>query len=143
MPSAARSIVINRPVSVVFAYFTDHDNDPNWRPVVKEIRAEGPPGVGTRVHQVLTVHGRGIPGDFEITVYDPPQNYAFNVVAGPVRPQGTYRFAEVSGGTEVTLTLRADLRGLKKLLMSGGVQKSMEAEVAGLDRAKQLLESAG
>ena len=43
--------------------------------------------------------------------------------------------------TEVTFTLDAQLSGLKRLLMSNAVQKTMDAEVAGLDRAKSVLES--
>jgi len=43
--------------------------------------------------------------------------------------------------TEVTLSLSAQLSGVKKLLMSRSVQKAMESEVAGLDRAKQVLET--
>lgn len=133
--------MIRRPVSAVFAFFTDHDNDPQWRPVVQEIRAEGPPAVGARVHQVIKVGGRTVPADFEITEYDRNEAYAFRVVTGPVRPEGTFTFAEVPGGTEVSLTLRAEIGGLKKLFMSGAVQKSMDSEVANLDRAKQLLEA--
>jgi hypothetical protein len=143
MPSAARSLLITRRIDAVFAFFTNHDNDPTWRPVVKEIRAAGPPAVGARISQTLKVGGRTVPADIEITDYQPNEYYGFKVVAGPVRPEGTFQFAEVPGGTEVTLSLRAELGGLKKLFMSGAVQKSMEAEVAGLDRAKAVLESSG
>lgn len=143
MPSAARTLVIARPVSAVFAFFTDHDNDTKWRDHVKEIKAEGPPAVGAKVHQVIAgPGGRGIPADFEITEYDPDQRYAFSVVAGPVRPKGDFRFAATSeGGTEITFSLAADLRGLKKLLMGRSVQKSMDGELANLDKAKALLEA--
>jgi hypothetical protein len=43
----------------------------------------------------------------------------------------------------VTFSLNADLTGIKKLFMSKPVQKSMDAEMAGLDKAKALLESRG
>ena len=137
--------MISRPVSAVFAFFTDHDNDRSWRPAVKEIRADGPPAVGARVHQVIAgPAGRGIPADIEITSYVPDQQYAFAVVAGPVRPRGEFRFAPTAdGGTEVALTLSADLGGVKKLLLGRSVQKSMDSEAAGLDRAKSVLESGG
>ena len=143
MPSAARTLVIARPVSAVFAFFTDHDNDLKWRTHVKEIKAEGPPAVGAKVHQVIAgPGGRGIPADFEVTAYDPDQRYAFAVTGGPVRPKGDFRFAPTSeGGTEITFTLAADLHGLKKLLMGRSVQKSMDGELANLDQAKALLEA--
>jgi hypothetical protein len=37
--------------------------------------------------------------------------------------------------------LLADLAGIKKLFMSGPVQKSMNGEMESLDRAKAILES--
>jgi uncharacterized protein YndB with AHSA1/START domain len=143
MPEAKRTVVINRPVSEVFGFFTDPANDPRWRVHVKEIRADGPPEVGRRIHQVLAgPAGRRIPADLEVTAYEPPSHYAFAVVAGLARPLGDFHFrSRADGGTDVTFALRAELSGVKKLIMSRPVQKSMDGEVANLDRAKLLLEA--
>jgi uncharacterized protein YndB with AHSA1/START domain len=141
MPSARRTIVVDRSIDEVFAFFTTPSNDPGWRPFVKEIKAEGPPAVGSRIHQVVPgPGGRGIPADIEVTAYEPPTRYAFTVIAGPVRPHGEFLLAPAGTGTEVTLALRADLAGLKKLVLSRPVQKSMDGEVAGLDTAKRILD---
>lgn len=141
MPSARRTITIDRPMDEVFAFFTTPSNDVKWRPAVKELTAQGPPGVGSRLHQVIRgPGGRGIPADIEVTAYEPPSHYAFKVVAGPVRPEGEFRFTPSAPGTEVTLSLGADLGGVKGLVLSRSVQKSMDSEVAGLDTAKRLLE---
>ena len=86
--------------------------------------------------------GRGIPADIEVTDYQPPERYAFRVVAGPVRPTGEYRFAGEGDKTTVSLSLQAQMSGLKKLLMSRAVQKAMDGEMRALDRAKTLLENA-
>lgn len=86
--------------------------------------------------------GRGIPADIEVTAHERPDRYTFKVVAGPVRPTGEFRFTSERGMTTVSFSLEAQLSGLKKLLMSGAVQKSMEGEMQALDRAKALLESA-
>jgi uncharacterized protein YndB with AHSA1/START domain len=142
MPTAARTIVIDRDPATVFAFLTDPDNDPKWRSHVKEIAAHGPPAPGARVHQVIAgPGGRGIPADFEVTDYEPPSRYAFRVVAGPARPVGEFRFAPVGNGTEVTFSLSTELGGLKKVFMSGPVQRSMDGEMAALDRAKALIET--
>lgn len=141
MPSAQHSVVINRPVEEVFAFFTDPSNDPAWRPHVKEIAAQGPVARGSRIHQVVKgPGGRGIPADIEVTGYEPSTRYAFKVVAGPVRPVGEFRFAGDAGRTTVSLSLAAELSGLKKLMMSRPVQQSMDSEVHALDRAKEILE---
>jgi uncharacterized protein YndB with AHSA1/START domain len=142
MPSAQRTLTIAAPVSTVFAFFTDPDNDQKWRSHVKKIKADGPPAVGARIHQVVAgPGGRGILADLKITAYEPDQRYAFEVTTGPVRPRGDMRFTAMEGGTEVTFSLEADIGGLKKVLLSVPVQKSMDGELANLDKAKAMLES--
>lgn len=144
MPAAQRTLVINRPVEEVFAFFTDPSNEPAWRTHVKEITPTGPVGVGSRIHQVVSgPGGRGIPADLEVTAHEAPSRYAFRVVAGPVRPVGEYRFADEHGSTAVTFSLATELTGVKKLMMSRPVQRSMDGEMAALDRAKALIEGAG
>jgi uncharacterized protein YndB with AHSA1/START domain len=144
MPHAQRTIVIARPPAEVYAFFADAENDTNWRSGVKLIRREGPLAVGTRVTQrIAGPGGREIPADVEITALDPDTRVAFRGVAGPVRPEGGYSFAPAEGGTSVTFTLDAELTGVKKFLMAKPVQKSMDAEMANLDKAKALLESDG
>lgn len=142
MPSAKRTIVIHRPPDQVFAFFTDHARDPSWRPNVKQIDPVSGVPVGSRVHQVIKgPAGRGIGADIEVTANEPPTRYAFEVVAGPVRPRGEFRFIETPNGTEVHFSLAAELGGIKRLLMSRSVQASMDGEMAGLDTAKRLIES--
>lgn len=142
MARASRTVVINRPIEDVFAFFTTHSNDKSWRSHVKEISDDGPPGVGAHIHQVVKgPGGRGIPADVEVTGYEPPTRYAFVAVAGPVRPAGEFRFRSLEGATEVTLTLTASLSGLKHLVLDRSVQSAMDSEVGGLQTAKRLLEA--
>ncbi|HEV7148060.1 MAG TPA: SRPBCC family protein [Pedococcus sp.] len=143
MPSAQRTITVNRPVDEVFRFFSTPANDQSWRPAVKEIRADEPPAVGSHIHQVVAgPGGRGIPADIEVTTYEPGARYGFKVVAGPARPVGEYVFTPVGDGTQVHFSLSVELGGLKKLFMSGPVQKSMAGEMASLDTAKRLIEQA-
>ena len=142
MPSAQRTIVIGRSPSDVFTFFADPANDQKWRPQVKEIAADGPPGIGRKIHQVVEgPMGRGIAADTAVTAYEPPTHYAFQVVAGPARPRGEFRFSPSGAGTAVSFSLDAELSGIKKLLLSRPVQRSMDGEMAGLDRAKQVIEA--
>lgn len=141
MPEVRRTIVIERPPDQVFAFLADPANERSWRRHVKEITATGPLQPGSIVHQVVRgPGGRGIPADFEITAYEPPTRYAFRVTAGPVRPVGEFLLRPVAAGTEVTFSLRAELGGLKKLLLSRPVRTSMDSEMASLDAAKSLIE---
>lgn len=142
MPSASRTIYIDRAAAEVFTFFTTPTNEMTWRTSVLEFSSDGPVTAGARIHQrVAGPGGRSIEADIEVTAYEPNSRYAFAGVAGPVRPVGEYRFVEAGGGTDVTFSLTAEVGGLKKLVMSGPVQKSMDGEMASLDRAKAALES--
>ncbi|HET7740092.1 MAG TPA: SRPBCC family protein [Mycobacterium sp.] len=144
MAHAERTITISAPPSEVFAFFTTPSNDQRWRAGVKDIKAEGGPRVGAVVHQTIAgPMGRGVKADIMITAYEPNTRYAFRAVEGPVRPVGSYVFTQVEGGTAVTFALSAEVAGLKKLMMGGPVQKSMEGEMAALDTAKKVLEGSG
>jgi carbon monoxide dehydrogenase subunit G len=143
MPSAQRTISIRTTPEQAFAFFADPANDMRWRPGVKEISAMSTPAVGAKVHQVVAgPGGRGIAADIEITAYEPPSRYAFKAIAGPARPVGEFRISPTATGTDVTFTLSVELGGLKKLLMGGPVQSTMNGEMAALDTAKQVLEGA-
>jgi uncharacterized protein YndB with AHSA1/START domain len=143
MPAAQRTIMINRPPDQVFAFFADPANDLRWRSHVKEASADGPIRVGSSVHQVVSgPGGRSIPADLEVTAHDPPSRYAFKVIAGPARPVGEFRFDPAGEGTQVKFSLNAELKGIKKLVMSKAVQRSIDDEMASLDKAKAILEHA-
>jgi uncharacterized membrane protein len=141
MPSAENSVVINRPRSEVFAFVADHENDPKWRPGVADIKRASGEGQGAIYTQGMKgPMGKRIDADFEVTAYQPDTLLAFRTLAGPVRPEGSFRFEDADGGTRVTFSLNADLTGGKKL-MAPMVGKSMRSEVAALDNLKRLLES--
>ena len=144
MPHAERTIVIARPQGEVFAFFANGENDPQWRSGVASIRRDGPLKTGARYTQrIKGPGGREVPADIEVTAFSPDELVSFHGVTGPVRPAGSYAFRPVDGGTAVTFTLDAELTGIKKLLMARSVQKAMDGEVASLDKAKVILESAG
>lgn len=142
MLSASHSVTVNRSASDVFAFVADGENAPRWRGGVLDVKRESGDGVGTVYRQgVRGPGGRRVAADYEITSYQPDTLIAFRTIAGPVRPTGEFRLEEVGGATTLRMSLRADLGGLKRLLMSGMVQKSMDAEVAAIDNLKRIMES--
>ena len=54
---------------------------------------------------------------------------------------GEFRLQEAAGATTLTMSLGANLAGVKRLFMSRMDQKTMDAEVAAIDNLKRLLES--
>lgn len=142
MLSAQHEVTIARPASDVFAYVADGLNGPKWRPGVLDVSLVSGAGVGAVYKQgVRGPGGRRIDADYRVTAYDPDSRLAFEAIAGPVRPTGSYAFAPTVGGTRLTFSLQAELGAIKKLLMGGAVQKSMDAEVAATEHLKELLES--
>lgn len=142
MPNAERTIVINRPVDQVFAFVADGSTAPKWRSGVLEIEKKSGDGKGAVYRQVVKgPGGRKVDADYEVTEYDAPSHLAFRAIAGPVRPVGSYDLKATDDGTSLTFRLSAQLGGWKKWLMGGQVQKTMDAEMAALDKLKAAVES--
>jgi len=142
VPSAERTVVINRPVADVFAFVAKGENAQQWRSGVVEISKKSGEGRGAVYRQLVAgPGGRKIDADYEITEFQPPSHLGFRAIAGPVLPVGSYDLRQRDGKTELTFRLSADIGGWKKLLMSGQVQKTMDAEMRALDRLKTVLES--
>ena len=141
MPSAERTVTINRPVDEVFRFVSDGRNAKHWRAGVLDVELVSGSGLGARYSQgVRGPGGRRIAADYEITEYVPDEKIAFAATAGPVRPTGSFTFERMGTGTILTFRLDAALGGLQKLLMGGMVQSTMNAEMGALDRLKDLLE---
>ena len=142
MPEARHQVTIRRPAADVFAYVADGLNGPKWRSGIADIAHVSGTGVGATYKQgVKGPGGRRVDADYRVTVYEPNTRLAFVAIAGPVRPEGEYVFEEVEGGTRLTFALHAELGGIKKLLMGGAVQKTMDAEVQATERLRTVLES--
>src|SRR5438105_4077308 len=111
MAHAEESIIINRPTNIVFDFVLDGTKGPLWRPAVIDVEPVSgkPPEVGAVYKQgVKGPGGRRIDADYEIVECKPNELIKFQVIAGPARPTGTYRF-EATGAdgnaTRVTFTL--------------------------------------
>jgi carbon monoxide dehydrogenase subunit G len=140
MPEASNSIVIDRPVSDVYAFLADAENDARWRPGVIEIRRTSGAGAGAVYEQrVKGPFGRQIRADIEIVELQPDRLIAFRTIIGPVRPEGSYELEPADGGTRVTFELRAKLAGPQKL-MGPMVASTMRSEVGHLEQLKAELE---
>ncbi len=142
MPSARHEVTIHRPAADVFAFIADGMNGPKWRPGVLDTEHVSGSGVGATYKQgVKGPGGRRVDADYRVTRFEPNSGLAFVAIAGPVRPTGEFVLQEIPDGTRLTFSLDAQLGGIKKLLMGGAVQKTMDAEVAATERLKELLES--
>jgi uncharacterized membrane protein len=143
MAHAEASATINRPVKTVFDFVLDGTNGPLWRPSVADVKLmPGKPlGAGAVYKQGLKgPGGRRIDGDYELTEVKPNEWIKFQVVAGPARPTGTYKFEAAGSSTKITFVLDFQPKGLAKL-MDGVINKTMQEEVETLSNLKSYLES--
>ena len=141
MPTAERTITINRPVAEVFNFVADGRKAKHWRSGVLDVDLVSGEGLGARYSQgVKGPGGRRIPADYEITEFQPNEKIAFRATAGPVRPEGSFTFEGIGTGTALTFELHTELSGWKRLVMGGAVQSTMTAEMGALDRLRDLLE---
>src|SRR5947199_1901076 len=132
MAHAEESITINRPMDDVFNFVLDGMNNPRWRPAVMDIQQVPgkPAGVGAVYKQGLKgPGGRRIDGDYEIVECRPNELIRFQVISGPARPTGTYRFEPEGDSTRVRFILHFEPKGLAKL-MDPMIAKTMRSEVA-------------
>jgi uncharacterized protein YndB with AHSA1/START domain len=141
VPEAERTITINQPPTVVFPVVADGLKAPLWRSGVLDVSLASGSGVGAIYKQgVRGPGGRRIDADYEITAFEPDRRLAFRAIAGPVRPTGEFELEGIGGATALTFRLKAELSGFKRLLMSGAVQSTMDAEMQALDKLRDLLE---
>lgn len=142
MPSAENQVTIRRPIEEVFAFVASGVNAPRWRPSVVDVRLRsGTDGQAGAVYEqrVKGPMGGSVPADYEITSVDVPHELRFRAIAGPVRPEGSYRFTGDASATIVTFRLSCDPKGFAKL-MSPMVAKAMAGEVASLENLRSVLE---
>jgi uncharacterized protein YndB with AHSA1/START domain len=141
MPSAERTVSIRRPVDQVFRFLADGRTATQWRSGVIDVSKVSGDGLGAVYRQqVRGPGGRAIDADYEITAFEPDKLIGFRAIAGPVRPTGSFALEAMGDATILTFKLDAELGGWKKLVMSGPVQSTMNAEMAALDGLQELLE---
>ena len=142
MTQAEHTVTIHRSPEEIFDYLADGTNNPRWRAGVLEIAPTGTAtGAGSIYRQVLRgPAGRRIAGDYRITTYERPTTLAFEVIAGPARPTGTFQVHPI-GPDSATLTFRlsATPSGIMRLF-AAKIAKQMRAEVRQLDNLKEQLE---
>lgn len=135
MAHESATATVNKPIAEVFAYLADGMNEPAWRPGVTDVShvPDTGTGVGATFKQKMKgPGGRPIPGDYQITRYEPPTRLDFEVIAGPARPVGRFDLHETEPGTtEVTFTLDLTPHGVMRL-MTPMINKQVRAEAGNI-----------
>lgn len=100
--------VIARPVETVFAYVNDVSNDVHWRTGVIEsgLRSGGTAGVGA----VGYIRVGDVEAQYRVTSFNPGESVDWELLSGPYKGRGGYRFEPVEGSTDSPWSLTSNPR---------------------------------
>jgi uncharacterized protein YndB with AHSA1/START domain len=133
MAPLVHSVEIDRSPADVFAYVTDPSHFAEWQDAIVSARPldEGEAKQGSRISLTRRMGKREQTMTSELTAYDPPEGYAFQVVDGPVRARGHGRFEPLDDGkrTRFTFELDFDGHGIGKLLVPLVVRRQAAKEL--------------
>ncbi len=129
MFTGENTVIINRPVSEVFAYVADPTTLHEWRPNVVEIIGYDPPvRAGTTYELVEKLMGRQQFGQ-RVTAYETDRLIVIETTSGAVRPVQRYSLEPTSeGGTRCDVRLDVTTFGVMRIfepLLRGRVRKTM------------------
>ena len=135
-------IFINNPRDEVAAFASDPDNDPTWIGGIVEAKTltDPPFGVGTKVARVASFLGRKMHYAPEVVEYEPNALVAMSTDQ-PFPMTIRYEFADVSGGTKMTIRVQGEGGGFYQVaapLLGMMVKRNVSKD---LERLKELLES--
>ena len=101
------SVVINQPVSKVFDYVINKDNDHLWQTNVVEaqLTSKEPAGVGSNYRLVQRFLGKLFESNWEVFEFEPNKISRFRSTSGPIKGEGSYTFESVEGGTKFTYSM--------------------------------------
>jgi len=131
--------VISRPVEAVYDYVMDVANDPNWR--------TGPDESGWRAGEPFSVGAIGYSRagnreiEWRIETFVPGERVDWELLSGPIRGYGGYRFEVVEGGTRFTLVADVRPTGLYRLLGPIFTRMGRRQNQADVERLRDILES--
>ncbi len=136
------SLVIHRPIEIVFAFVSNYQNSPRWvsGTMKHQKMTPGPIGVGTVIHTTGRVAGLRVEAMRMVTVYEPPVKYAFKSDYQQIPFTTTFLFEPVQSGTRLTVVVEGEPAGLFKAaapLILGTLRQQVEGD---LRRLKNILE---
>jgi polyketide cyclase/dehydrase/lipid transport protein len=111
-------IVIERPVADVFDFVADERNEPQYNPQMTRADkvSDGPIGVGSRFHSVMTGIGGVADMNIEFTEFDRPRRIAETTHMSNMDIKGVLTFEPVAQGTRMRWLWQLQPRGFYKLL---------------------------
>ncbi len=138
---AHRTVTIHRPLGSVYEFVLNGANNRLWKSSVLEVRPLGvaPYGAGSKFQQEVRGPEGPVTADYQLTDCKVNELIEVQVMSGPARWRGLYRFRWLGDVTEVNYRLEAEREGLRGMT-DAMLQHTIEAEASTLDELKVFLE---
>ena len=139
--TGSKSIVVNAPIEVAFAGFTDPEMQIKWIVEPHELRDYTPPlGAGSTYKTVSRFMGRDAVQQHEVIEFEPPYQQVLSYT-GVGNGESQYTCEEVEGGTKVGLRFDANMSGFLAQLMAPFIRRQMDKRMtADLQSFKEFIE---
>lgn len=137
------SIQVQRPLTDVFAYLGNPENETEWSSAVLESRldAGGPVAEGSHFTQVLKFLGRRMENRVEVTDYQPDRRIAYRVLSGPMQIAYSYTVSTDGDGTRISARGEGEPGGFIQLA-APVIGRAMKRQAdSDLNTLKDLLEA--
>jgi hypothetical protein len=144
MINIASSIVIYRPLNLVFDFISSADNDFQWQygTLASAQVTEGAAGVGTSVRSIGHLMGRRMNSTFEVTEFEANRKYGFKSLSGPLHSHTLYTLDIADGCTRINVSQQASPANVLEVA-EGILEKYMKKQLReDLAMLKTVLEAA-
>ena len=110
---AQSTIVIQRPLKIVFQFITDPQQVSLWTPLQQSIPVTpGPMHTGSQFNEVLKFFGRSMKTRAEVKQYEPWTYFAKESTSGRVRFFEYYLLSSIENGTRLSAILEGNIEGM-------------------------------
>jgi hypothetical protein len=116
--SVQRTIVVDKPIDMVFGYLSDFTTTTEWDPgTVSTAQQSGNGGVGTAYRNTSRFLGRTVELTYVVEEFVDEQRVRLRAIRNTVTAVDTMTFRAAAGGTEVRYTADFSFSGPIRLLM--------------------------
>ena len=139
------TIIIDKPLEVVWEFMDDPERAGEWQPYLVELRQEPTDqnGVGTEQFYTFQYLGRKFSNHYVVTAYEPMSLTAYKSLPdSSIRATGKNRFEMVNNGTRLTVSFKPQVGGffgrMPKSIVAWSYRRTLNGNMA---RIKNVLES--
>ena len=112
-----KAVTISRPISEVYSFILDFENESQWADEVArtEKTSDGPIGVGSTFADHVEFMGKTMKTSYEILCIEPNSAITIRTLSGPVPFAATYSFDSSDDSTRLAIAAEIEPAGFFKL----------------------------